>query len=86
MTIDPRWSIFLSVGLAILAFLAGAGGQFTDLGLDPKTVKAILALFTIFLGIGNSVNAVLGAIPSKDKTTGFYLGPKVDPPVGAPKP
>lgn len=76
MTIDPRWSIFLSLGLAVLAFLAGAGSQFTDLGFDPTTVKAVLALVTILLGVGNAVNAVLGAIPSKDAKTGFYLAPK----------
>lgn len=80
MTIDPRWSIFLSLGLAILGFLAGAGSQFTDLGLDPKVVKAVLALVTLLMGIGNAVNAVLGAIPSASGSTkGFYLGPK-DPP------
>jgi hypothetical protein len=83
MTIDPRWSIFLSLSLATLAFLAGAGSQFTDLGLDPTIVKAVLAFITILLGIGNAVNAVLGAIPSKTgSAVGFYLGPKpADPPV-----
>ena len=77
MTIDPRWSIFLSIALAVLAFLSGAGSQFTDLGLQPVTVKAVLALITIFLGLGNAINAVLAAIPSKPgQTSGFYLGPK----------
>lgn len=76
MTIDPRWSIFLSLSLAVLAFLAGAGSQFTDLGFDPRMVKAVLAGITILLGIGNSINAVLGAIPSKTgSSAGFYLGP-----------
>lgn len=73
MTIDPRWSIFLSLGLAILGFLAGAGSQFTDLGLDPHTVKALLSLCTLLLGIGNAVNAVLAGIPAKDSTTGFIV-------------
>ena len=81
MTLDPRWSIFLSLFLAVLGVFAGAGSQFTDLGLDPVKVKALLALITLLIGVGNAVNAVLGAIPSKDKTTGFYLGPKPqDPP------
>jgi len=81
MTLDPRWSIFLSIALAICGFLAGAGSQFTDLGLDPKVVKAVLALITLMMGIGNAVNAVLAAIPSASgQTKGFYLGPKQDTP------
>jgi hypothetical protein len=77
MTLDPRWSIFLSLALAILAFLGGAGTSFVGLGLTPGEVKAILAWDTLLLGIGNSVNAVLGAIPSKTgSSAGFYLGPK----------
>ena len=80
MTIDPRWSIGLSLALAILAFLAGSGAAFADLGLDAHTVKATLAGITILLGIGNAVNAVLGAIPSKPgQTAGFYLGPSNPP-------
>lgn len=73
MTIDPRWSIFLSLFLAILGFLAGAGSQFTDLGLQPAMVKALLSLITLALGIGNAINAVLAGIPSKDNTTGFIV-------------
>ena len=80
MTIDPRWSIFLSISLALLAFLAGAGSQLTDLGLQPPTVKAILAMVTLFLGFGNAVNAVLTGIPSKDNHTGFIVsGPPKAP-------
>lgn len=73
MTIDPRWSIFLSLGLAVLAFLSGVGSQLTDLGLQPSTVKAVLATITILLGIGNSINVVLTGIPAKDNTTGFIV-------------
>lgn len=77
MTIDPRWSVFLSLGLAILGFLGGASAQFTDLGLSPTLVKAILATVVLLLGIGNAINAVLGAIPSKKGDDAkFYLGPK----------
>ncbi len=80
MTLDPRWSIFLSLSLAVLAFLAGAGSQLTDLGLQPTQVKAILSIITIFLGIGNAVNAVLSGIPSKDNQTGFIVkGPPKAP-------
>ena len=83
MTIDPRWSFFLSLILSIGGFLGGAGSLFTDLGLPPGEVKAILALIALSLGIGNALNAVLAAIPSKDKSTGFYLAPK---PAEPPKP
>lgn len=79
MTIDPRISFYLSLGLAILGFLGGAGSQFTDLGLPPGEVKAILAMVVLLLGVGNAVNAVLAAIPSKGDPASlnkFYLGPK----------
>ena len=80
MTLDPRWSIFLSLGLAILAFLAGSSAAFSDLGLTPLQVKHILAGFTLLLGIGNAINAVLGAIPSATgQSKGFFLGPKEPP-------
>lgn len=79
MTIDPRYSIFLSLALAIMGFLAGAGSQFTDLGMEPHTVKAVLALVTLFIGIGNSVNAVLAGIPAPNSTTGFLIKPPVKP-------
>lgn len=79
MTVDPRWSFYLSLSLAVLAFLSGAGSQFTDLGLAPTAVKAILAGIALVLGVGNAINAVLAAIPSKDAKTGFYLGPKDKP-------
>ena len=86
MTIDPRWSIFLSLGLAILAFLASSSAAFSDLGLSAREVKGIAAVITLLLGVGNSVNAVLGAIPSKSGTSaGFYLGPKPTDPPPAPK-
>ncbi len=73
MNLDPRWSIFLSIGLAILAFLAGASSTLVDTGLDPVTVKHVLAWSTLVLGVGNCINAVLTGIPSKDNTTGFIV-------------
>lgn len=79
MTIDPRWSFFLSITLAVIGFLSGAGSQFTDLGFPPTKVKAIIALCALVMGVGNAINAVLAAIPSKDSKTGFYLAPKGPP-------
>lgn len=80
MTIDPRWSFYLSLALSMLAFLSGAGSQYTDLGLPPGTVTAVLAGITLLLGLGNAVNAVLAAIPSQSgQSKGFYLGPKDKP-------
>jgi len=77
MTLDPRWSVWLSIALAVLAFLSGAGAQLTDLGLSPGEVKAVLAAIALTLGVGNAINAVLAAIPSKPgDTSKFYLGPK----------
>jgi hypothetical protein len=86
MTIDPRWSFYLSLSLAVLGFLSGAGGQFTDIGLDPIHVKALLALVALVIGVGNAVNAVFAAIPSSDRHTGFYLGPGPVNPPDPPKP
>ena len=77
MTVDPRIGMWLSIVLAVMGFLGGAGSQFTDLGLSPATVKAILAGDVLLLGIGNAVNAVLHAIPSKQGAGNeFPLGPK----------
>lgn len=77
MTADPRISFWLSVSLAVFAFMSTAGSQLVDLGFSPQTVKAILAFNVLLLGLGNAVNAVLAAIPSKPgDTSKFYLGPK----------
>jgi hypothetical protein len=69
MTINMKYVLSISIALAVLGFLVGAGSQFTDLGLDPKQVKALIALFVILLGMGNSVNSVLIAfgmnVPSR---------------------
>lgn len=80
MTIDPRWSFFLSLGIAILNFLAGSTAQFAALGLEPKTVSAILAMVTLVTGIASLINTALAAIPSQPgQTKGFYLGPTNPP-------
>lgn len=84
MTIDPRWSFWLSMVLGVLGFLSGAGAQFTDLGLDPMGVKRLLAGIVLVMGVCNVINAILAAIPSgAGQTKGFYLGPNkpADPPV-----
>lgn len=58
-TIDLKWILILSMSLAVLGFLVGAGSQFADLGLSPFEVKAIIAGCVILLGCGNAVNSVL---------------------------
>lgn len=73
MTIDPRWSIFGSLGLALLAYFVGVGGLLTDAGWDPTMIKHVMAYMTILLGAGNTIVAVLTGIPSKDNTTGFIV-------------
>lgn len=73
MEIDPKVGMYLSIALAALAFLAGAGTQLTTLFGDA-TANHILAIMTILLGVGNAVNAVLHAIPSKPNAN-FPLGP-----------
>lgn len=42
-----------------------------DMGLDPTTVKRLLAGFSYFGGVGNLIVAALAGIPSKDNTTGM---------------
>jgi len=79
MTIDPRWSFFLSLFISILNFLAGSTAQFAALGWDQKTISAILAMVTLVTGVLSLVNTALAAIPSKntpDAAKSFYLGPK----------
>ena len=71
MTIDPRWCIFISLGLAIMQFLGTASAQLIDAGMNPTTVKHFLAWLSIFSGVGNLVVAALAGIPSKDNTTGM---------------
>ena len=61
MTVNLKWVLILSMVLAVLGFLVGAGAQFTDLGLTQAEVKAIVAICVLFLGMGNAVNSVLVA-------------------------
>jgi len=79
MTIDPRYSVFLAMFLAAISFLAGASATLVDTGMDPVTVKHIVAWIIIFNGLGNAINAVLAAIPSRAGAGNqFWLGPKQD--------
>lgn len=76
MTIDPRVGLWLSIFLAALGFLAGAGTQLTTL-LGDHTANIVLAVCVLILGVGNAINAVLHAIPSKPGALNeFPLGPK----------
>jgi len=76
MTIDPRVGLYMSISLAVIGFLAGAGTQFTTL-FGEHTSNIILSICILFLGCGNAVNAVLHAIPSKPGAADeFPLGPK----------
>ena len=61
MTVDLKWVLILSMFLAVLGFLVGAGSQFTDLGLSAAQTKAVIALCVLLLGMGNAVNSVLVA-------------------------
>lgn len=79
MTLDPRIGFWFSIAMAVLALLAGSGAQLTDLGMSAGAEKAVLAVITLLLGVGNAINAVLHAIPSASTPAAqkdFYLGPK----------
>jgi hypothetical protein len=77
MTVDPRWGLWLSIFLAIVGALAGAGTQFTTL-FGQTTANAVLALCVLLMTVGNAINAVLHAIPSGPPKSGeFPLGPPV---------
>ncbi len=73
MTLDPRYSIILSLLLAGGGFLSGSAALLTDTGLDPTTIKHFLAWDALGTGMGNVVLAVLTGIPSKDNKTGFII-------------
>jgi hypothetical protein len=77
MTVDARWGFYLSIFLAIVGALAGAGTQFTAL-FGQTTANAVLALCVLLMTVGNAINAVLHAIPSGTPKAGeFALGPTV---------
>jgi hypothetical protein len=79
MTVDPRVGFYLSIFLAAVSVLAGAGTQLTTLFGDHMA-NVVLAGVVLVLGAGNAVNAVLHAIPSKPGAANeFPLGPKANP-------
>ena len=53
-------SFWLSIALGIATFLTGSA-NWVDTGLDPTTVKHVLAWVSIAAGIGNIVNAAFVA-------------------------
>lgn len=79
MTINPKVGMYLSIALAVIAYLADAGTTLTDM-VGEHDAKIILSLCTLLMGLGNSVNAVLHMIPSQSGPVGakeFPLGPSV---------
>jgi hypothetical protein len=75
MTVDPRIGMWLSIALAIIGFLSGAGTQLTAI-FGPNATNIILASSVLLMGLGNAVNAVLHMIPSgPNKSSEFPLGP-----------
>jgi hypothetical protein len=79
VTIDPRVGLYLSIVLAVIGFIASAGTQLTTLFGAPAS-NMILSSAVLLLGVGNAVNAVLHAIPSKPGAVNeFPLGPKANP-------
>lgn len=86
MTIDLKWVLLVSIFLSVMGFLVGISAELTDLGLNEHQVKAIIAIFVILLGIGNSINSVLIAfgmsVPSRLASAASVVGVKgiqVDP-------
>ena len=75
MTIDPRIGMWLSIGLAVIGFLSGAGTQLTAI-FGAQATNIILATSVLLMGLGNAVNAVLHMIPAgQNKQNEFPLGP-----------
>ena len=79
-TLDPRFSIFLSIGLAAIGFMV-ALPDWSGSGIDPATVKHIVWWGGVVGGIGNIINAALAGVPSKNNYTGFIIkAPGAQPP------
>ena len=78
MTISPKVGMWLSIALAVIAYLADAGTALTGIFGEHATT-IILSFCTLLMGIGNSINAVLHMIPSQSGPAAaaqFPLGPK----------
>ena len=80
MTLDPRVGMYLSIALAIIGAFAGASTQLTTI-FGEHAAQIILAVAVLLMTVGNAINAVLHAIPSKANADNqFLLGPKKDNP------
>lgn len=79
MTLDPRWAIGLSLVISFWNFFTSYSGL-SDLGIDPVTLKHIVAWGGLIIGFAGIANAMLAGIPSKDNKTGFiFKGPDKTP-------
>ena len=80
MQVNLKWVLIVSIILSVLGYLVGIGAQLTDLGLSDHEVKAIIAIFAILLGVGNSINTVLVAFgmtaPSRLASAASVVGVK----------
>jgi len=77
MTIDPRVGMYMSIGLAVIGVLGGFSDQFTTV-FGAHATAIILAVAYMLMTVGNAVNGVLHAIPSKSTPAAlasFPLGP-----------
>ncbi len=54
---------WLSIILAVLSYIVGAGALLTDAGMDPTTVKQLIAILSLVVGAGNTVVAAVSNKP-----------------------
>jgi len=81
MTIDPRIGFWLSIALAVIGVFATSATQLTTI-FGQHATDIVLATASLLMAVGNAINAILHAIPSKDTPQAlksFYLGPKQPP-------
>lgn len=84
MTVDPRIGFYLSIALALIGVMAGAGTQLTTIFGD-HVANILLACAVLLMAMGNAVNAVLHMIPSAPNSGNeFMLGPKNQAPAATP--
>lgn len=80
MSVDLKWVLIVSIFLSVMGFLVGISAELTDLGFNEHQVKAIIAIFVILLGIGNSINSVLIAfgmsVPNRLASAASVVGVK----------
>lgn len=80
MNVDLKWVLIVSIFLSVMGFLVGISAELTDLGFNEHQVKAIIAIFVILLGVGNSINSVLIAfgmsVPNRLASAASVVGVK----------